>query len=316
MQEKEERLRLILSNNLHELIKRDGRPDEDISHDIARTILELVDTLRSEFELLFSVFLSAEILEYQIISDLRKLDKTQNKELQEVISDFKTKFYSIIKRDLSSVIALEDYDSSMFKKLSAIIQRWKSLSLEKKVRDNSNGAPVYPRKDMSRRDFLIKAGKGAAVVGGAVAVSGIDAILPKEAKADSPRPQYVTLTNEHNFKEIISRYESAWVMYTFGGEKASDKRLGKQFWQILQNEFGSQVESYIIVDTTGWHRNIGGIAVEREIGKNKFPSFILYNKDKIVKLDTGDPLRVRGPPENQKKTNFVINYIKKHSYLR
>ena len=138
---------------------------------------------------------------------------------------------------------------------------------------------------------------------------------PEEAYAGGELPKEFTITDEENFKEIISKYDKAWVKYTFDGEGKVLGSRGNLFWIKLKQEFDTQVNAYIVVNTTGWHKTKGGRTVENEIGKNAFPSFILYENGKIVEMDTGYKCRVRGPPTDEKDAEGMIDYMKKNTFL-
>ena len=160
--------------------------------------------------------------------------------------------------------------------------------------------------DLDKRDTLGKLLTGAGIL---VTSGGLVALTSSLAHAYEER----TLTDENTFKDEISKYNTAWVKYTFDGERPHIKKRGKKFWQRLKAEFGDQVDAYVTVNCTGWSNNLQ--RAEEEIGRKALPSFILYQYGKVVNDDTPKDIRLRGV---RKEHEFYksLNYIRQNCFLK
>jgi len=165
-------------------------------------------------------------------------------------------------------------------------------------------------KDPSKRETL----KKLAAIGLEVLLIGGGLGLAKRASAFEEK----YLTDENTFKDEIAKSGTTWVKYEIDNPKRSNmpheelKKLGNNFWDILKKEFGNQVDSYIVVNATGWSNR--GEAAVREINKDKYPSFLLYKNGVIVNDKTEKDIRIRGGIRPSKITG-ALNYIRKNSFL-
>lgn len=172
-------------------------------------------------------------------------------------------------------------------------------------------------KKFTRRELLES---GCKAVFGFAVYSALGPLLPQEANAGDYKEIY--LDDEKDFKDVIADSGLCWVMYQYNGPNPDseknpediDRRRNK-FWNILKNEFGSQVDIYIVIDTTNWSTEYSENRAISEIGENSYPSFLLYRNGEVVEGDRGYPVKVQGAPKENSMNN-MINYMKEHTILK
>ena len=79
----------------------------------------------------------------------------------------------------------------------------------------------------------------------------------------------------------------------------------------MKDEYGAtgKVKNFLVVDLTGWSRAASEL-VYKEIGKNAFPSNVLYFNGRVVNDGTPNDIRLQGPPTDSGK--FYLNYVNKN----
>ncbi|MGM5482939.1 MAG: hypothetical protein ACQESF_05730 [Nanobdellota archaeon] len=177
--------------------------------------------------------------------------------------------------------------------------------------------PDEPKYD--RREFLFGTAKDIAedalLLSGAYGLA--KTLTPKDAYAQSlPHNLYNPKgpeVSEENFKETLRQHGLVWVMYEWTGADESHRKLGNNFFEVLKQEFGNQVDGYIRINTDSWSDN--GAVATREITKNVYPSFCLYNKGVVVNDGTPTDIRIRGPPKAD-RMDWVLSYITDNSVLK
>ena len=103
--------------------------------------------------------------------------------------------------------------------------------------------------------------------------------------------------SEANFKNTIARDSAnglVWVMYDWGGVSSGLRQRGDEFWDMLKEKYGTQVDAFIRINVDGWSNNAA--AANKEITKDAYPAFILYSNGRVVNDGTNDDIRIRGPP--------------------
>jgi hypothetical protein len=148
-----------------------------------------------------------------------------------------------------------------------------------------------------------------------------DFILPS-AYAGGPAPQPEQLpqdkynprgpeVSENRFKDTLKKEGLVWVMYEYTGPRSDAifNNLGENFWRILKQEFGGQVDGFIRINIDNWS-NYGKRATD-EITKPNYPAFLLYKHGSVVNEGTNQCIRIRGPP-NEKEIGPALEYIKKN----
>jgi len=102
--------------------------------------------------------------------------------------------------------------------------------------------------------------------------------------------------SEENFKETIRKAGFVWVMYEYTGENANPRieKNGRNFWKVLKENYGNQVDGFIKIDYTDWSNTFE--KAKQEIGTSATPAFILYDSGKIVNDGTFAELIILGAP--------------------
>ena len=225
-----ENLVLKLSQNNLNISEQDKSNLSDL-------ITQYLSDLKEKIDSTFSLEENCNLQESNLFSELSDLRSIKNPQLQTILTNFFTKYHTILKKDIRAAKHLKNENTSILKNaqntLHCIFKPNKDKTSKQKMPIEDTLTPEDSSPQMTRRGFLGLAVKTGAVVGGTAAGLGI----ASKALAGGEDPVELTFPYMEKAKtvKVVAGLDNKGFLEIYKHSKVLQREIPKYVVQILND---------------------------------------------------------------------------------